>query len=386
MFIIDYNTMQTIDSIPTNIHPELMSVLEDVAQNVEIHNDFSIHHPSYKPLEIPAEAIARFQQMPEQINHKFLSLQLRSFLYGIYYNGSMRGALALDSPENFRKLDLANNTIVGIDTTFFQQLHDNNCGTGYFDPDWTISKAEDESSLVVNKGGLKLYIDRERHLTATQQQAKVGEVVAVKMPKNMMQKGFYMAVSDRGFSRQHVADTLVRVYFSLTPAGAIVVMNSLTQMLNESKIIFSFKVLYNPQDYQRFDAGVLYFDKRDYATVAQILSVVYTQHPSYFSPHIPLFTKQLAVGLGVAEEPDLKFAERESFGMNRCQIVADGLLTAFYEGQNSATERMSAILAQFSKVGIDLQHPYLNSNSENIYHALDRSEREGLKLSQLPFV
>jgi hypothetical protein len=365
--------MQTINSISTSIQPKLMAVIEDIANNVEIYHDFSIHHPSYKPLEIPAEAIARFQQMPDRINHKFLSLQLRTFLYGIYYNGSMRDTLALDNSENFRQLDLANNTVVGIDTTFFQQLHENNCGTGYFDADWTILKTEDDNILVVTKGGLKLYIDRERHLTATQQQARVGDVVAVKMPKNMMQNGFYMAVSDRGLNRQHGADTLVRVYFSLTPDGAIAVMNSLTQMLNESKIIFSFKVLYNPQDYQRFDAGVLYFDKRNYATVAQMLSLIHTQHQSYFLPHIPLFTKQIAIGLGVAEEPDLKFADRESFGMNRCQIVADGLLAAFYEGQNSVSEKMSAILSQFSKVGIDLQHPYLNSDSENIYYALDRS-------------
>jgi hypothetical protein len=138
-------------------------------------------------------------------------------------------------------------------------------------------------------------------------------------------------------------------------------------MLNESKIIFSFKVLYNPQDYQRSDAGVLYFDKRDYATVSGILALIYTQHSSHFLPHIPLFTKQLAIGLGLAEEPDLKFVERESFGMNRCQIVADGLLTAFYAGQNSNTEKMSAIVEQFDKVRIDLEHPYLNSDSENIY-------------------
>lgn len=64
---------------------ELMSVLEDIAQNVEIGDDFAIHHPDYKPWEIPAEAVVRFQQMPVQIKQKFLSLQLRSFLYGIYY-------------------------------------------------------------------------------------------------------------------------------------------------------------------------------------------------------------------------------------------------------------------------------------------------------------
>ena len=369
--------MHALNSISTNsdasAHLELITVLEDIARNVEIGADFAIHHPDYKPLEIPVEAVTRFQQMPEQIKQKFLSLQLRSFLYGIYYNGSMRSSLAKNTPADSFQLDLGNSTFMGIDMTFFKRLHHNNCGMGYFDRDWTILQAEDDENLVVRKGGLKLHIERGKHLAAPQQQARVGEVVAIKMPKNVMQNGFYMAVGDRGSNYQQVGDTLVRIYFSLTPDGAIAVMNSLTQMLNESKIIFSFKVLYNPQDYQRFDVGVLYFDKRDYASVSCILDLIHTQHESYFLPHIPLFTKQLAIGLGLAEEPDLKFTERESFGMNRCQIVADGLLTAFYEGQNYDTEKMSAILAQFSKVGIDLQHPYLNSDSENIYHALSRS-------------
>jgi hypothetical protein len=363
----------TSTSFDANTPLELMTVLEDIARNVEIRDDFAIHHPDYKPWEIPAEAVARFQQMSEQIEQKFLRLQLRSFLYGIYYNGSMRSSLALDAPEHAFQSDLENSSLMGIDLTFFERLHSNNCGAGYFDRDWTILAATDDENLVVRKGGLKLHIDRERHLTVAQQQAQVGEVVAIKMPKNMMQNGFYMAIGDLGFNRQHTADTLVRVYFSVTPDGAVAVMNSLTQMLNEAKVIFSFKVLYNPQDYQRSDAGVLYFDKRDYPTVSVILALIHAQHRSYFLPHIPLFTKQLAIGLALAEEPDLKFVERESFGMNRCQIVADGLLTAFDEGQDSSTERMSAIVGQFSKVGIDLQHPYLNSDSENIYHVFDRS-------------
>jgi HopA1 effector protein family len=246
-------------------------------------------------------------------------------------------------------------------------LHNHNCGTGYFDRDWTILAIKDED-LIVKKGGLKLHIDRQRHLSAAQQQASVGDVVAIKMPKNMMQNGFYVAIGDLGFDRQQPAATLVRIYFSLTPDGAVAVMNSLTQMLNEAKIIFSFKVLYNPHDYERSDAGVLYFDKRDYAAISDILAVIHTQHKSYFLSHIPLFTKQLALGLGLAEEPDLKFAERESFGMNRCQIVADGLLRAFDAGQDSYSEKMSAILTQFAIGGINLHYPYLNSGSEDIYN------------------
>ena len=366
--------MQRQDSISTHsdvsAYLELMFVLKDIASNIEIRNDFSIHHPRYKPLDIPAEAVARFQQMPEQIEQKFLSSQLCGFLYGIYYNGSMRNEFALNVPAISLPLNLENNLLMGIDMNFFQQLHDANDGEGYFSEGWLILRAEsgDDDSLVVKNGGLRFYIQRERHLRAVEQQAKVGETVAIKLPKNRLQNEFYVAIGNLGFNSPSKTDTLVRIYFNLTPEGAVAVMESLTRMLNQAGILFSFKILYNPQQYHRFDAGVLYFDKLDYEAVSLILAAIHLEYRSYFLPEVPLFTKQLAVGMSVAEEPNLKFAQSESFGMNRCQIVTDGLLKAFDAGQDSAAERMSAILAQFAMVGIDLQHPYLNSDSENIYH------------------
>ncbi|NET15569.1 MAG: hypothetical protein F6K08_23405, partial [Okeania sp. SIO1H6] len=60
----------------------------------------------------------------------------------------------------------------------------------------------------------------------------------------------------------------------------------------------------------------------------------------------------------------------ESFGMNRCQIIANGLLTAWQQGDNSTEGKIKAILEQFSLLGIDLQRPYLNANSEDIYRKL----------------
>jgi hypothetical protein len=366
--------MQTLDSLSTKpvvFNPELMAVLEDIACNVEIRDDFSIHHPSYKPLEIPAEAVERFQKMPEQMQQKFLSLQLRSFLYGIYYNGGMIQAMALDTEEQPVKLDLENNTVLGIDMAFFQRLHESNCGTGYFESGWTVLREEEDGSLVVKGGGLRLNINREHHLPEADRQAVVGDMVAVKMPKNRMQSGFYMAVSNLGFSRPLPSSTLVRVYFNVTADGSIDVMRSLTSMLNEVSVPFSFKVLYNPADYNRFDSGVLYIDQQDYDIVANVLQQIYQEHRSHFVSKVPLFTKQIALGLSVAEEPDQKFGERESFGMNRCQIVANGLLEAFYQGKNSRAERMESILKHFSVVDIDLQNPHLNSGSENFYRAID---------------
>ncbi|NJL09609.1 MAG: hypothetical protein HC908_03665 [Calothrix sp. SM1_7_51] len=87
----------------------------------------------------------------------------------------------------------------------------------------------------------------------------------------------------------------------------------------------------------------------------------------YFQPEIPLFTKLLAPGLGLAEEPDHKFSDRESFGTNRCQIIANGLIKAWSKGDESPKTRISEIYQQFTELGIDIQRAYLNARSEDIY-------------------
>jgi hypothetical protein len=370
--------MQLLNSSQTQLEVgltgQLLDVLQDIAQKIEIKSDFSIHHSDYKPLELSSEVVERFQNIPPQMQQKYLSLQLRAFLYGIYYNGSMRSALALDAEENSLLIDLENNTFLGIDLELYEQLHESNCGDSNFDLGWSVIKKEIDGSLVVAKGGLRLYIQPCKHLQAIDQDAKVGDMVAIRMPKNRVQNGFYMAVGNQGFTRLLDANdplVTVRIYFNLTPEGAVAVMRSLTQQLNKLAIPFSFKVLYNPKDYGRHDSGVLYFDKRDYQVVKEVLQVVYRENKSYFQPEVPLFTMQLLPGLGLAEEPDQKFAEQESFGMNRCQIVANGLLKAWYQGDDSPEGRMQAIHEQFSLAGIDLQSVYLNANSENIYQLLN---------------
>ncbi|MBC6418861.1 MAG: hypothetical protein GDA44_08780 [Prochloron sp. SP5CPC1] len=351
---------------------QLENVLKDIVHQVEIESDFCIRHPDYKPFELPEEVVARFQKMPPQIQQKYQSLLLRSFLYGIYYNGSMRKALDPDNSGNILPLDLENDTFLGVDLQFYNRLHESNRGKGYFDPGWVISREEKDGSLAVNKGGLRLHIERKRHLQPSQKAAVVGDEVRIQMPKNLVQNGFYMAVGDEGAhgdSGKH--RVIIRVYFNLTPEGAVAVMGSLTEKLNEMAIPFSFKVLYNPKDYQRHDSGVLYFDKEDYEVVGEVLRAVYAGGSSHFQPEVPLFTKNLAPGLGLAEEPDQKFATTESFGMNRCQIIANGLLGALSQGDNSPEGRMTAILEQFSLLGIEWQRPYLNANSEDIYLCLE---------------
>jgi hypothetical protein len=357
--------MQLIDSTQTQlagVNRQLLDVLQDIACNIEIQSNFCIRHPNYKPLELPSDAVARFQNLPSQMQQKYLSLQLQSFLYGIYYNGYLRSQLALDNQGNNLPIDLENNSVLGVDVGFYERLHESNRGEGYFDAGWSVLKEEIDGCLAVSKSGLRL------HLKPTEIGAVVGDSVAIRMPKNCVQDGFYIAVSN---TEAKISKKIVRVYFNLTPEGAVSVMGNLTQMLNAIPVFFHFKVLYNPEEYKRVDSCVLYFEKSDYEVVQKVLKAVYVENQAHFKSEAPLFTKQLAPGLGLAEEPDEKFAGQESFGMHRCQIVANGLLSAWYKDDNSPEGRMQAIIQQFTSLEIDLNCPYLNPSSEDIYRVLD---------------
>lgn len=353
-----------------DVNIPLMNILQDIAHQIEIHSDFSICHPNYQPLALAPHMVECFYQMPQETQMKYLSLQLRTYIYGIYYNGSLKSKLALDKKQENRHLDVENNAFLEMDTDFYQSIDINNYGKGYFDADWQIIKEEIDGSLVVIKKGLKLHIERKRHLSNLQQNAAVGDSVSIRMPKNMLLKGFYMAVGDAGTNHTRNLDTrpsMVRIYMNLTCEGAIAIMKAISQQLNEILIPFSFKVLYNPGDYGRYDSGVLYFDKRDYETISPVIRSIYNSHQNYFQTQVPLFTKYLAPGLGLAEEVDQKLTTQESFGMNRCQMVANGLLTSWEKGSKSPEDRMKSIIEQFSVLGIDLQRAYLNANSEDIY-------------------
>lgn len=364
--------MQLLDSTLTQLSelPEsLQTSLQDIVSQVEIESHHYIKHPDYKKDELPDSVISRFQQLPLEIQNKHLILELRNLLYSIYYNGAYKSALNTEETNSAAKQSQENNQFFGIDAAFYDRLQTSNKGTGYWSHDWLVVKEETDGTLAVYKNGLTLHIERNIHLPPNNQAVTVGSSVAIKMPKNLVQNAFYMAMSNA--SASPIRQNIVRIYFNVTPDGAVSVMESLTTQLNAIPIYFSFKALNNPSSYGRYDSAVLYFDKNNYEFVYPILERVYQEHKPHFHEQIPLFTKLLAPGLACAEEPDQKFAEQESFGTNRCQIVANGLLNAWLQGNNTPTGRMASILRNFSLRSIKLARPYLNPNSEDIYTPLN---------------
>ncbi|MDF5706988.1 MAG: T3SS effector HopA1 family protein [Nostoc sp. S4] len=358
-----------LDQYLTKVEPKLLNILQDIANQVELQPNFRIYHPKYKLFELPKEVVANLQKMPLEIQQRYNCLQLRGFLYGIYYNGHLLNTLSLSDTREL-PTDLENSTFLGIDREFLEQLHRHNAGNGYYDYGWSILQEKSDNSLIVSKGDLKLRVEQNCYLVSVNQSAVVDELVAILMPKNLIQKGFYLAVGNIGSHQQTVfiqSQITVRIYLNISPKGAIILMETLTQKLNFDSIPFILKFLYNPCDYKRYDAGVLYFDKSQYQVVRQIIKAAYIKHQAHFRAEVPLFTKKLMPGLGLAEQPINQSSISESFGENRCQIVANGLLEAMQKKDISADGKIQTICKQFVNANIDLYYPYLNAGSEDIY-------------------
>jgi hypothetical protein len=339
-----------------------ISALEDIASNVRIQSNFWITHPDYSSLEVETAVFNSLQQLPVEIQDDYLSLQLRNFLYQIYFNGERTANLATDI--NVECQDLANNTASGLNLEFLTRLRSSNRGKGYFDPGWQVQKELEKRTLAVKKNNLTLHIDRDRHLQLVDIFATCGDTVAIKMPSNLMDDGFYVAIGNAG---KITSDAAVEIYFNLNPEGAIAMMSAITHKLNQIGMPFTFKVLYDPADYDYFDAGVLKFDRHHYTVVRDILETIYRENRAYFHSSVPLFTKLLAPGLSLAESPDAAKFDEENFGKHRCQIVADALLTAWQQGDESREQRLSLMRQYFAESKIDWERPYLNPNAQDTY-------------------
>lgn len=330
------------------------ATLHDLVTHIQIQPNLPICHPHYRPSEVTPEIQARFQSLPPDWQEDYLSLHLRNYLYDLYYSGELK-PLAVEAAQP--KAVLKNNTHRGIDATFYAQLHNANRGTGYVDPDWLVVARVTADQLAVKKAGLTVHIDPRRHLGSAHPLPQPGETVAIRLPRNRLETGYYVAVGNAGPG--DVEQPALEISFHLGAKGAIALLETLTLQLNQAILPFQCKVLMDPGHYPRYDAGVLVLEQRHYAQARPLLAVVYEAVRSHLSPPIPLFNKPLAPGIGLVEVPE----NGADVGLQRCQIVADALLALEKQGNRSPESRLMAIAAGFQEAELDWQYPHLNPGS-----------------------
>jgi hypothetical protein len=194
--------------------------------------------------------------------------------------------------------------------------------------------------------------------------AQPGATASVFLAKESktMQPGFYYAFSE-SVPEQPVEVRPARIYFHVSEEGAPQLVQAVTSELNRFEVPFRFKTLSYSGAYVRSDAAVLFFAKRFFPIVAQLLPRIQAAVKGQLRPATPLFAKRLADGIGLAEDP----GNGESFGSNRMRLVAQAIWDAHLRGLSSDDARLQELDLQFHQHGLRFDQPHLRAASADLY-------------------
>ncbi|HEV3002385.1 MAG TPA: T3SS effector HopA1 family protein [Solirubrobacteraceae bacterium] len=171
-------------------------------------------------------------------------------------------------------------------------------------------------------------------------------------PGAPVQEGFWFAFGRGGPDGER---RRVRTYFNVSAAGAAELVRALTGRLHALEVPFTLKVADREALAARRDSAVLWSEARHFRVVAAIAREVAAGLREPLGDDVPPFSKPLAPGVGVAEDPRTGF----SFGMERCGVVAEGLWLAAKEGAASEEDRLAAVARAFAARDFDPERPWL---------------------------
>lgn len=331
--------------------PNTEQILTEIVEKIQIGKDFSVRHPEYLPLEVEPEIVERFHQTPQLLQTKYLTLQVKNYLHDLYFSHSVKKIEAIATTAQ-QPAKISNDKSEGIDLKFKQRLQQSNISNGYIDENWQIVAEVNRDISIVVKDGLHLHIDRQRHLPKDFRRAAIGDIIPIYLPNSLVGRDTYIIVGNAGKPDRSKA---IEIYFNYTPDAAVAIALKLTRALNKQGIPFEFATLHHPELFDRYDTSTLCIPQTSYPSLQRVLAEIYHAHQTEFSANIPIFTKSLAPGLGLAEVPTIS----STFGLERCQVLAIGLLATMQSGYSLAADKLKILDREFATAGIDLLRPYL---------------------------
>jgi hypothetical protein len=249
------------------------------------------------------------------------------------------------------------------DAGYVATLASGSRGTGSVETGWTALRVR-AGRVVVERQGLTLEVPAEACVPPIAQPLVSPIEIGLHVPnaRPNLSPGYYLVVGNIPILD---SDDLVRLYWHLTPEVAAYWVQRATEAFNSSHLPFSLKVLRAPQLFTRCDAGVLYLARSTFETARPILANIYTLVEAQLRSEVPAFTRRLARGLALAESPG-----SESFGMHRCNLIAEGLARSQAQGRTDLAGRLDSVLDCWVAAGLQIERPYLNPGSHNVYEPL----------------
>ena len=254
-------------------------------------------------------------------------------------------------------------------TEFMDSLSTSNTSRSFWDEGWKIQElsAAGDGVAVATKYGMTRQVLPGEYLSdeGLGTYPISGTPIRIFFPREHpgLDGGFYFSFGESP-AQPFSVKSVFRVYWNISAATSPLLLHNLTKMLNRFEVPFRFKCLNNPHLYAaRIDNAILYVNRRFHRIALEIMYDLYNQFKDGVLPHTPLFSKALAPGLGLAEDPQ----NGESFGMSRCRIVAEGLWEAFQKKHDSLEAKKHLIKERFIHYGLSLDAPYLNPKSPYVY-------------------
>jgi hypothetical protein len=244
-----------------------------------------------------------------------------------------------------------------------------NAGRDRWEAGWTLTQAMPSGHVMARKGEAShMFAPGEfqyaHHHGYAHGHAHPGAPLNVLFARESrtQQPGFYIINGDT--PAPFGADSrMTRIYWHIEEAGAVPLVRAVSTLLNRYQVPFRFKTLSYSRVYTRADAAVLFFATRYYGVILKLVPQIRAEIAQHLRPAVPLLTKRLADGLGLAEDP----ATGESFGMSRSKLVAQAIWDAFARGTQSEESRMQELALQFERHGLSLDRPHLRAASADIY-------------------
>jgi hypothetical protein len=143
-------------------------------------------------------------------------------------------------------------------------------------------------------------------------------------------------------------------FLHLTPGTAPEVFARLLVALDGYGLAFRAELAGDPAACVRADTATVTVRRSDVATVARAARRLQQRSPFALVASVPAFTRQLAPGVSVADEP----GHGLTFGRHRCRLVASGLVAAGHGAGTAA--RREAVLRTLTDAGLDPAALHLN--------------------------
>ena len=256
-----------------------------------------------------------------------------------------------------------------MDAAFVSQLAAVSATKDRWEAGWTAEAIDPNGYLTAIRYANRQRFPSGQYRFSGQQPSQAGQLVEVFFSghSTSIQPGFVYILGEE-LSQIEDDTNWLRIYFNIQVDGAVTLVRKVSTLLNQFCIPFKLKLLASPVVFQRVDSAVLFVNRRFYRPVLYLLTRVIPDISSVLDKATPLFSKRLYAGVGLAEDP----GNGESFGLNRCLLLAQAVWGAYERGDQSSDARIEELKRLFADQRLSFGAPHLSANKEDHYVANGR--------------